>query len=134
MAQIEPHSSTPFWEKVVGVIGVVFLLGILGFLIYEALQPSTPPDITITVTSITPVSNGYLVEIQAHNLGEETAAAVEVEGTLQPRDDPNAAPIETRTTTFDYVPAQSMRQGGLFFQADPNQYVLEVQAKGFVEP
>lgn len=122
------------WEKVIGGIGVLFVLGILAFLIYEALQPQTPPEITVRVARVQPVARGYLVEIEVKNEGELTAAAVEIEGTLTPPDEPQAAPVETSTLTIDYVPSRSSRQGGLFFQADPSQYTLEVRALGYAEP
>jgi uncharacterized protein (TIGR02588 family) len=134
MAQSQQREGTPFWEKAVGVIGILFLVGIVGFLIYEAMQPSSPPDITVAVEQIAPATGGFLVEIQAQNLGKETAATVEIEGALKSSDDPEGEPIETSTLTFDYLPSQSSRNGGLFFQEDPGQYNLEVQAKSYIEP
>ena len=133
MEQKEPQ-HTPFLEKVIGAVGALFLLAIVGFLIYEVLQPSSPPVVLVAIESITPVTGGYLVQIEAENRGETTASTVEVEGTLTPSDQQDAAPIETSMTTFDYIPSQSSRRGGLFFQADPNQFLLEVVAKGYIEP
>ena len=134
MAQVQQNERTPLSEKVIGVVGIIFLLGIIVFLVYEAMQPSTPPAVTVAIERIVPAAGSYLVEIQATNAGESTAATVEVEGTLKASDDPDAEPIETSTTTFDYIPSQSTRRGGLFFREDPNQYILEVQAKGYIEP
>jgi uncharacterized protein (TIGR02588 family) len=130
----QKNQKTPFWEKAIGAVGLVFLLSIVGFLLYEAVQPTTLPIISVVTEHIQAVEGGYLVEIEVKNSGESTAAVVEVEGTLKASDDPQAEPIESSTTTFDYIPSQSTRGGGLFFREDPNQYTLEVQAKGYIEP
>ena len=122
------------WEKVIGWIGVLFVVGLVGFLVYEAQQPATPPEITVTVTGIVPVEGGYRVEVAVQNRGESTGAGVEVEGTLMPKDDPQATPVATGAVTFDYVPAKSTRRGGLFFPVDPNSYTLTVRALGYTEP
>jgi uncharacterized protein (TIGR02588 family) len=126
--------GTPLWEYVVGILGALFMLAIVGFLIVEAMQQATPPAITVTAEGILAVEGGYLVQILAQNVGTSTGASVEIEGTLVPGDDPAAAPVEVSTTTFDYIPAQSARRGGLFFQTDPNQYILKVKALGYIEP
>jgi uncharacterized protein (TIGR02588 family) len=110
------------------------LLAIVGFLLYESLQPSTLPSVTVATEGITSAGDGYLVEIQATNTGESTAATVEIEGTLMPADDPNADPVETCTVSFDYIPSKATRRGGLFFVQDPAQYLLEVRALGYAKP
>jgi uncharacterized protein (TIGR02588 family) len=130
----EQNQQTPFWEKAIGAAGIIFLLVIAGFLLYDALQPNTPPILAVSAQRIHALEGGYLVEIEVANSGESTAAAVEVEGTLKATDDPQAPPLESSTTTFDYVPSRSTRRGGLFFRADPTQYRLEMQAKGYIEP
>jgi uncharacterized protein (TIGR02588 family) len=86
------------------------------------------------VERILAVESGYLVEIRARNEGGSTATTVEVEGTLKSNDDSQAEAVETSSTTFDYIPSHSIRQGGLFFQENPEQYHLEVQAKGYSKP
>ena len=135
MGQAEQKKQeTPLWERTVGIVGVLFLIGIVSFLIYKAMQPTTPPEVTVTTEQILSVTGGYLVEIRATNVGESTGAGIEIEGTLNPSDDPQAEPVETSSTTFDYIPSKSSRHGGLFFQEDPNQYILKVQARGYSQP
>ena len=131
----EPQSGsgTPFWEQVVGYLGLVIVIGVIIFLLYEASQPVTPPDIMITVKETIAQGSGYLVEIEAVNQGGMTAATVVVEGTLTAADDPETL-LEQSDVTFDYVPLQSSRQGGLFFSHDPEQYQLEIQVKSYIRP
>jgi hypothetical protein len=44
MGQAEQKKQEiPPWERAVGIVGVLFLIGIVSLLIYEAMQPTTPP-------------------------------------------------------------------------------------------
>jgi uncharacterized protein (TIGR02588 family) len=131
------HAQTPampFWEKAVGVVGLFLVLGILGFFIYQGFQPDTPPEIVIEIEQIVANGGGYLVQFHALNRGSATAAGVLVEGTLSEAANPTGEPVATSQVTFDYIPAYSTRQGGLFFQANPEQYQLQIQVKGYLEP
>jgi uncharacterized protein (TIGR02588 family) len=130
----QEKQEIPPWERAVGIVGVLFLIGIVSFLIYEAMQPTTPPVVTVTTEEILSVEGGYLVEFRATNMGESTGAGIEIEGTLNTSADPQAEPVETSSTTFDYIPSKSSRHGGLFFQEDPNQYILKIQARGYTHP
>ena len=124
----------PFWEKAVGVIGMLLVLGILGFFIYQGFQPDTPPEIVIETEQIVANGSGYLVQFRALNRGSATAASVLVVGTLSEAANPTGEPVATSQMTFDYIPAYSTRQGGLFFQVNPEQYQLQIQVKGYLEP
>jgi uncharacterized protein (TIGR02588 family) len=138
-AQTEPSAArqpepTPFWEKVVGLAGLLMVLAMLTFLVYLAREPDSPPVIIVEAGAITPTEGGYRVEITATNQGDATAAAVVIAGNLFTGDDPTAQPAETSEMTFDYVPAHSSRQGGLFFALDPAQYRLDLRAKSYMDP
>lgn len=117
-------------EYVVAVIGLVFVLGGVGFMAFEAFTDSSqPPDIRLRVLEVTRSSGGYLVTIEARNAGDETAAELGVEGTLaRPGQEP-----ETSETTFDFVPPDSLREGGLFFTQDPRG-ALTLRVLGYREP
>ena len=125
--------ETPFWEKVVGAAGLLIVLAVVGFLLYEALQPQTAADIVAEVKAITPQAGGYLVDFDAANHGRQTAASVTIEGGLY---DPAQGdePVETAEVTFDYIPDQSDRTGSFVFKHDPRQYEVRLQVKGFMDP
>ncbi len=72
----------------------------------------------------------HLAEIEVFNGGDVAAAGLEVEGTLE-RD---GETVETATTTFDYLPSQSRRRGGLYFTEDPKTATLKVAPKSYVMP
>jgi uncharacterized protein (TIGR02588 family) len=125
--------ETPFWEQIAGFIGLLLVLGVLGFLIYEGIQPQTEAEIVTEVKSISPQPGGYLVSFEASNRGHSTAAGVLVEGALYDLANPDE-PIETAEVTFDYIPDQSDRTGSFVFEHDPRQYDLRIQVKGFMDP
>jgi uncharacterized protein (TIGR02588 family) len=133
-SQGQPQAqATPFWEKVVGALGLVIVLGVVGFLLYEAVQPQTQAEIVAQVQSITPQAGGYLVEFEASNHGRQTAASVAIEGTLYDPSQPDRS-VETAEVTFDYIPDRSGRTGSFVFEHDPRQYELRLQVKGFMDP
>ena len=61
---------------------------------------------------------GYLVKIWVLNYGGSTATKLTVTGELKDQ----TGSVETSAITFDYVPAHSQREGGLFFTRDPQQF------------
>ncbi len=125
--------ATPFWEKVVGAAGLLLVLAVVGFLLYEALQPQTAAEIVAEVKAVTPQAGGYLVDFLASNHGRQTAASVTIEGALY---DPATGdePVETAEVTLDYIPDQSERTGSFVFAHDPRQYTVRLQVKGFMDP
>ena len=132
-ANDKPQPETPLWEKLAGLLGLLLVLGVLGFLVYEGLRPRSEAAIGTTVETITPQLGGYLVTFEASNSGRQTAASVLVEGALYDPASPEE-PVETTEMTFDYIPDQSDRTGALVFERDPRQYDLRLQIKGFMDP
>ena len=119
------------WEWLVAAVGLVLVVGTIGFMLYHAIAGGdAPPQFEVEVVSIEQAGSGFLVTFTATNRGDMTAADVVVEGEL--RDDTGSK--ETSTATFTYIPAGSSREGGLYFAQDPRQFQLEVRAKGFERP
>jgi uncharacterized protein (TIGR02588 family) len=124
-------SGNPLLEWLVGILGLVLVAGSIGFLLYQAFSgASTPPDITVELDAITPLSNGYLVTFRAINQGQATAKGVIVEGQLTAEN----GEVETSEASLDYVPAGSEREGGLFFTQDPRQFELQLRSLGYERP
>jgi uncharacterized protein (TIGR02588 family) len=123
--------SIPFWEWVVAYVGLVLVLGSIGFMFYQAIagDPS-PPHVTVRTEAIKTLSHGYLVQIRAINQGGSAAANVSIAGVLTN----HSGPVEVSETILDYVPARSYRQGGLFFTHDPQQFHMQLRAMGYTEP
>jgi uncharacterized protein (TIGR02588 family) len=66
-----------------------------------------------------------------HSGGGNTAADLQVEGTLMDR---AGNIIETSETTIAYLPPHSTQEGGLFFTENPRQYNLQLRPKGYEVP
>lgn len=126
------QSGPPLLEWIAAAIGLLLTLAVLGALGWESLKGSDnqPPVIETGIGGITPTRAGYVVEIELRNRSSVTAAAVEVEGELTRAD----GTVATSATTVDYVPGDSTRNAGLFFEDDPRRHQLEVRALGFAEP
>lgn len=131
----ERRVTAPFWEKVIGGLGLLLVLLILGYLLIEALSPQSPPDILVERKAVTRQAQGFLVEIRATNVGDRAAASVVVEATLQtPNAAPDAGPVESGEVTFSFVPAGSSRPAGIVFTHNPEEYEIAFQVKSFVIP
>jgi uncharacterized protein (TIGR02588 family) len=127
----EKLDDAPLWMWAIGMLGLMLVLGSIGFALYEAaVGDSSPPNVRVQVEGIVPAANGFLVEIRVVNDGGTTAAGLTVEGEL--RDGTEV--VETSDTTVEYVPSRSERAGGLFFTMDPRQYELQLRAKGYETP
>jgi uncharacterized protein (TIGR02588 family) len=123
--------DAPLWMWGIGLLGLLFILGSIGFMLYEAAAgDSSPPDVTLQVESILPTKHGFLVEFRANNEGGRTAEGLTVEGELRNGEEV----VESSETTIEYVPSHSERAGGLFFTQDPREYELELRAKGYETP
>jgi uncharacterized protein (TIGR02588 family) len=129
--QQDKDASPPLWEWVVALIGFVFVFGVIGFMLYRAIQGnSSPPELTVQVESTLATSNGYLITFVVTNGGELTAAGVTIQGELRN----GTERVEMSTVTLDYVPSRSQRRGGLYFINNPQQYELQLWAQGYEQP
>jgi uncharacterized protein (TIGR02588 family) len=127
-----PREIISLWEWVVALVGLLVVLGAIGFLGYEAIVEETgPPEVTLRVDAVQATRDGYLVQIRAINRGGTTAAKVLVQGVLT---DGRGGRVQASEILFDYVPAHSLRAGGLFFTQDPHKFQLQLRAQGYVEP
>jgi len=107
------------------------VMSAIGVLIYEEVAGNkSPPDVKLSVEAITPLRNGYLVKVRAANEGGEPAARVPI--TVELRSE--GEEVETREIQFEYLPAHSIRDAGVFFSADPRQGELRLEASGYEEP
>jgi uncharacterized protein (TIGR02588 family) len=123
--------NTPVLEWIVAAIGLILVVGTIGFMLYEGLtSKNTPPDFTTEIEKIDAVNSGFIVKFKLSNNGEQTASGVNVEGELKN----GGESVETSGVTFDYAPSKSETKGGLFFKNDPKQFQLEIRAKGYAEP
>lgn len=124
-----PH--TPLLEWIASGIGLLLALCVFGFIGWQAIDdPGSPPAVRVEATEVASVPGGYRVIFQAHNSGGAAAAQVRIDGTLSG----TSQSPETSSVILDYIPGQSMREGGLFFTQDPRSGRLSLRALGFTKP
>ncbi|HSK74294.1 MAG TPA: TIGR02588 family protein [Pyrinomonadaceae bacterium] len=119
------------WEWIVAFIGLILVVGAIGFMLYKAVWvKDSSPDVEVQIESVEQVNNGYLVKFRALNRGGTTAAGLIIEAELKR----GAEKIETNQTTIDFLPSNSVRNGGFFFTNDPQQNDLQIRAVGYQQP
>jgi uncharacterized protein (TIGR02588 family) len=118
-------------EAIAAALGALMALGTIGVILWDAITgDGDPPVVVIKAREVYEHEDGYVLEIDVLNRGDETGSQVTVEGSLS-RD---GEVVEESETTFDYVPSRSRRRGGLFFSADPRTHDLMLRAQGYVNP
>jgi uncharacterized protein (TIGR02588 family) len=119
-------------EWIVAGISTLIVLTMIGFLVRHLIvDGKTPPDVHVHVVGeVLQASNGFVIEFEARNTGEKTAAAVDIEGALFD----GTEEVERSHVTIDYVPEKGRRSGALQFRNDPRRYRLELRASGFMVP
>lgn len=133
MSGREPAAATkgpPLAERIIGAVSAAVILGLMAFLGVRALANNgTPPDIVVELRGVTQVGAGWLVEVEATNLGSSAATDVEIEGEM-----PAPGGSERRSVVLEYVPPRSTRRGGLYFTGDPRTRPLTLRALGYRSP
>lgn len=116
-----------------GIVGFILTAGLIGFIALQALRGTSDartPELTVQAGRIHPTPGGYLVEVEARNHSPRTAAAVEVEATLEMQ----GAQSVTSIISLDYVPGNSSKAGGIVLPTDPRAGVLTLRVTGYAEP
>ncbi len=115
----------PAWlEWAMGGLGLVLVLAALAVIGAGALGPREPARLDASLGAVRAAGAVWLAEVEVRNRGDETAAAVEVEGRLGD---------QTASATLDYVPAHGRRRLTLAFDADPRGAV-RLSVPGWSEP
>jgi uncharacterized protein (TIGR02588 family) len=124
-------ADIPLLEWVLGALGLAIVMAVVGVLIYEAVAgDQSPPDVKLTVQSITPLQNGFLVKVRAENIGGEPAARVPITAEVWAQ----SKVLESSETQFEHLPPHSFREAGVFFQRDPRPNEIRLRALGYEEP
>lgn len=124
--------QTSLWEWLVALVGLCLVAATVAYLLYLSVgDADAPPAVELRVHSVLADRGVYLVRISAFNQGNATAAQLTVSGELTHN---RGKKLETSRTTFDYLPAKSRREGGLYFSHDPRAHHLRLRAEGYQNP
>lgn len=108
--------TTPFWEKSVGLFGLVLIIITFTSLAVVAMQDNgESPIFTFEVMEIKQISNGYLVSVEVYNEGDTTAENLQLGGSLRIVDGED----ETVTLSVEFFPPKVVRQFQFYFRQDP---------------
>ena len=129
-AEAREEAPPPFWEWMVAGLGAALLLASIGYLLLQAREEASPPQPQVQVLAIEPQAGGFHVQLRVRNAGRQTAAALRLEGELRA----GGQVLERSETELDYLPGESTREAGLFFQTDPRSAQFAVQPRGYRQP
>lgn len=114
------------WAASLGAFAVI--LGLIGFLLFEAMTRSPgPPALRTAVVGVEERGAQTEVKILVENRGGRAADAVSVEGR-------STAGAGIRMATLDHAPPRSKRTVVLVFEAPVDPLDLEVSIVGYTVP
>lgn len=125
-------SERPRLEWIVGTGCAVLVLGIVGFLAFEAVfGENRPPQLSAVIERLEQGSAGTLAIVTVSNEGDSAAATVGIEATIaRAGQTPEQKDIE-----FDYVAAGATRSGAFVIEGQGVKMEdIEVTVHGFAEP
>ena len=131
MARKPRHDPVPPLEWASAAVGLAVAFALLAIIGREAVTGNDHPlpVLSARVERVAATAAGHVVEFQVRNLSEQTAAAVQVEGTIRA-----GGEEQTSNATVDYVPGRSHAKGGLIFATDPRRGGLELRVTGYEIP
>ena len=120
----KPAATTrPLLQWGMALLGAVITLTAIGIVVWEALQPTAPPALSARIVAVDVTTAGQVATVRVQNDGDDTAAAVDIEGVLGD---------QTATASLDYVPGHGHAKAYLRFDADPRAAAVTV--KGWSAP
>lgn len=123
-----PQGGKNALEWTVFALSLVLVLGVLGFLSYEAISgANTPPRLEISLGEPVKAGKQWLIPVRIENRGATTATSVEIEVSRRGRD-------EKAGFSLDHVPRGGARQGWVSFDAPLQKSELEARVLGYQEP
>jgi uncharacterized protein (TIGR02588 family) len=107
-------------------IGAILLVGALVVIVRGAIGPNNPAVVEVVERQRDVQSGRTIVEVEAINRGDATAASVVVVG--------QASGDQAATATLDYVPGHSRRAATLTFAGDLGSAPVSLQVEGWIDP
>jgi uncharacterized protein (TIGR02588 family) len=126
---LEKGTSTIEW--IAAACGGAVFIAMIGYMTYAGFKEvQGSPKVELRAGQPVRQGNRFLLGFTATNVGEATATSLTVRATLTDED----KEIESQEATIDYLPMQSSRAGGFFFEHDPADYKLTIGATSYLDP
>lgn len=112
-------------------VGLVLVLGTIGYLLYDAATIGEPlPDLEVGVGRAELHGQDFAVPVKVTNRGQQTAEGVQVEVVLIK----DGAEQERGTFEIAFVPRRAEREGWVTFKTDPRGGELRARVLGYERP
>lgn len=119
------------WEWATAALGVAIVVAVIWIIGGRAVDgEATPPSLTVRVQGIAQRGDGWAVDFEVLNAGDDAATGVEVQGML----DQSGGAGETSHAVVDYVAGHSRAGGALLFSLQPTHAMLRVRPIGYRKP
>ena len=117
-------------EKIVFGFGLIIILAIFGYLIFQATwKESGPPQLSLTSFPDSKMANNAF-EVHVKNTGKQTAVNASIKVSLFQ----NGKSVESSTLSFDYIPTHSEVRGwAVFTSKHTPSDSLAVSSLGFIQ-
>lgn len=112
-------AGRPLLQWCAAAVGLAVTLTAIGIVLWEALQPPSVSRLTARIEDAVVVPGGHVAQVRVFNNGDDTAAAVLVEGVVGD---------EVSRVTIDYVPGHGHADGHLQFASDPRNAAVQVRS------
>ena len=110
-------------------VGLVLVLGTLGFLVYDGAKTGdAPARIEIELKEPSAAGQGFQVPVVVSNRGDVTAGDVHIEVTLE------GGEAERSEFRIAFLPRRSTREGVVTFHTDPRAGRLRARVLGYEKP
>lgn len=118
-------------EWLVFGLGLLLVLGTVGFLVWDAVQGAgSPPDLSVVLGHPEPRAGSWAVPVAVRNHGGETAEGAHVVVTLElPGGEKEEAELDVA-----FVPRGSQRQGWVHFLHPPETGRMTGRVSGYEQP
>lgn len=132
-SQVRQDPPPTLIEWGVRLISGLLLLGLIGYVVWMAFQPSISPQFELEIDRghIENRNGSWVVPVSVLNIGSVTA--VELELTLELVDDEGNV-VEAETLVFPLVGGQERVSGDYWFSEDPTPFELRFNVGGYRKP
>jgi uncharacterized protein (TIGR02588 family) len=123
-------TSPQLAEWVSLVVSVLLIVGLAGYLLYEALQsnePLVPVEVQPSFNQVTEANGRFILPVNIANRGQQTLRSLKIEVDYRSLDSTTA----TIETLLDYLGERSEQTAYFYFEEDPRKLDVKVRPASY---